>query len=114
MTNPFTSRNTPLSGPGTDYVPVSPNDGTDLADVAVSLYVESGGAVVFDSVKGGTRTVTVPNFGYVLCGGRRVRSTGTSASGIHAVVIAGPSGLLLHPGRPVWSRRGARSPDLRT
>ena len=88
MPNPFTNRSNALSGPGVDYAPVTPNDTTDLADVAVSLYVETGGTVVFDSVKGQTRTVTVPDFGWIICGTRRVRATGTSASGIHAVVVA--------------------------
>ncbi|MEM8597743.1 MAG: hypothetical protein AAGF76_14900 [Pseudomonadota bacterium] len=87
MTDPFRNRAGSAVGPGHDYVPVAPSDTTDLTDVAVALYVETGGAVTFDSVKNQVRTVTVPNFGYVLCGVRRVRATGTTASGIHAIVV---------------------------
>lgn len=88
MTNPFSRRATSLSGPGIDYVPVTPNNNTDLADVAASLYVEGGGNVSFISVKGETRTVSVPDFGWIVCGVRRVLSAGTTASGIHAVVVS--------------------------
>jgi len=88
MTNPFSRRSASLSGPGIDYVPVTPNDNTDLADVAASVYVETGGAISFVSVKGQSRTVTVPDFGWLVCGVSRVLSTGTTASGIHAVVVS--------------------------
>lgn len=61
MSNPFDSRAASLSGPGVDYAPVTPSNTTPLPDVAIALYVESGGAVRFTSQKGQTRTVTVPN-----------------------------------------------------
>ncbi len=88
MTNPFSRRASSLSGPGVDYVPVTPDDATDLADVAASLYVEGGGAVTFTTVKGPVRTVSVPDHGWVVCGAVRVHATGTTASGIHAVVVS--------------------------
>ncbi len=88
MSNPFDSRAASLSGPGLDYAPVTPSNTTPLPDVAIALYVESGGAVRFTSQKGQTRTVTVPDFGWVLCGVRQVLSTGTTAGGIHAVVVS--------------------------
>ncbi|MEO1313475.1 MAG: hypothetical protein AAFV27_06325 [Pseudomonadota bacterium] len=88
MTNPFSRRASSLSGPGVDYVPITPDDGTDLADVAASIYVEGGGAVQFVSIKGQTRTVTVPDFGWIICGAVRILATGTTASGIHAVVVS--------------------------
>ncbi|MEO1318182.1 MAG: hypothetical protein AAFW01_16615 [Pseudomonadota bacterium] len=87
MENPFAGRAGSPTGPGIDYVPVSPNDINDFDDVAVALYVETGGAVNFVSVKGPTRSVQVPNYGYVLCGVARVNATGTTASGIHAIVV---------------------------
>ncbi|MEL7466638.1 MAG: hypothetical protein AAFN79_21370 [Pseudomonadota bacterium] len=88
MSNPFNTRSTSLAGPGVDYAPVIPNDGADLPDVAVSLYVEIGGAVVFTSQKGQDRTVTLPDNGFLACGVRRVRATGTTAAGIHAIVVS--------------------------
>lgn len=88
MSNPFESnRASSLSGPGRDYAPVTPSDSAALPDVAIALYVESGGAVRFVSEKGETRTVNVADFGWILCGARAVRATGTTAGGIHAVVL---------------------------
>lgn len=87
MANPFNHYKNGVDGPGRDYVPVTPNDSTDLADVATCLYIENAGAVVFDSVKGETRTVNVSDFGWIVCGVKRVRATGTTATGIHAVVV---------------------------
>lgn len=88
MTNPFSRRASSLSGPGIDYVPVTPDDAADLADVAASVYVEAGGTVSFVSIKGATRTVTVPDFGWIVCGASRILATGTTATGIHAVVVS--------------------------
>lgn len=76
-----------LSGPGRDYQPVTPDDGTTLPQTALALYVETGGAVRFVSVRGETRTVAVPDFGWVLCGVDQVMATGTTAAGIHAVTL---------------------------
>lgn len=87
MANPFDSRSLGMAGPGIDYVPVTASDSVALTDVAIALYVETGGAVSFISQKGNTRTVTVPDFGWILCGVKQVLSTGTTATGIHALVI---------------------------
>lgn len=87
MSNPFETRSTSLSGPGVDYAPVTPDDAADLPDVAVSLYVETGGAVTFVSQKGVERTVVSADFGFIACGVRRVKATGTTATGIHAIVV---------------------------
>lgn len=88
MTNPFSRRSATLNGPGVDYVAVTPDDATDLQDIAASLFVEGAGAVAFVSVKGPSRVVNVPDFGWVICGVRRVLATGTTATGIHAVVVS--------------------------
>ena len=88
MSNPFSRRAATLSGPGIDYLPVTPDDATDLPDVAASLYVEGAGQVAFVSVKGQSRSVAVPDFGWVICGVSRVLATGTTATGIHAVVVS--------------------------
>ena len=87
MLNPFETRSTSLAGPGIDYAPVTPDDASDLPTTAISLYVETGGTVSFISQKGESRTVTLPDFGYLTCGVRRVNSSGTTATGIHAIVV---------------------------
>lgn len=87
MSNPFSLRAASIHGPGIDYAPVTPSDTQTLADVAIALYAETGGAIRFVSQKGETRTVAVPDFGWLLCGVRAVRATGTTAGAIHAVVV---------------------------
>ena len=87
--NPFANnRARSISGPATDALPVVPDDGADLAEVAVALYVETGGTLVLDSVAGATRTIAVADFSILPLGTVRVRATGTTATGIHALVLA--------------------------
>ena len=86
--NPFKNRTLALSGPVTDALPVSPDDLTDLPNVAVGLYVETGGTVSIVTVTGETRTIAVADFSILPIGVRRVRATGTTATGIHALVLA--------------------------
>ena len=75
-----------------DWVPVTPNDGTDnmtsgSGDIVVGFYVTVGGAVAFIT-EGGTRTVTYLSGTIVPCSGvTRIKSTGTTATGIHALVV---------------------------
>jgi len=87
MTNPFASRLVPLSGPARDLMPVTPDDAADLSTTAVSLYVETGGTLSLVTEAGEARGVTVPDFMVLPLGVRRVNATGTSAAGIHALVI---------------------------
>ncbi len=88
MANPFHGRAVPIGGPATDIVPVTPDDATDLPDAAIALFVTIGGDVVFDTVRGGgPRTVTVSDQTLLPVGIVRVRATGTTATGIHALVI---------------------------
>lgn len=86
--NPFENRASSLNGPATDAVPVTPDDATDLPTVAVSLYVESGGTISFVSVTGQTRSVTLPDHCIFPVGTKRVHATGTTATGIHALVVS--------------------------
>ena len=86
-TNPFTNRVSSLSGPARDVAPVTPSDTTDLAEVAIGLYIETGGAVAMTTVRGETRTVQVADFSILPVGVTRVHATGTTASGIHALVL---------------------------
>lgn len=86
--NPFSNRAAALSGPATDALPVIPDDSADLPHVAVGLYVETGGTVVIDTMKGETRTLSVADFSILPLAVRRVHATGTTATGIHALVLA--------------------------
>jgi len=86
--NPFANRTRSISGPATAAVPVVPDDANDLTDVALALYVETGGIVVLDSAAGATRTIGVADFSILPLGTRRVRATGTTAAGIHALTIS--------------------------
>jgi len=88
MANPFENRVLSLSGPATDIALVTPDDTTDLPEVAVALYVESGGGIVVTTEAGTTRTVQVADHSILPVGVRRVHATGTTASGIHAMVLA--------------------------
>ena len=89
MANPFSGRAAPISGPATDIAPVTPDDGADLPDAAIALYVQTGGVVVIDTVGGGVaRAVPVGDGAFLPVGVTRVRATGTTATGIHALVLA--------------------------
>ena len=88
MANPFNGRAVPIGGPATDIVPVVPNDSVDLADAAVALFISFGGDVVIETVRGSApRTVTVGDQTLLPVGVTRVHATGTTATGIHAMVI---------------------------
>jgi len=86
--NPFKNRSHALSGPATDAFPVTPDDATDLPHVAIGLYVETGGTVSITSAAGGARQIVVADFSILPIGTRRVHATGTTATGIHALVLA--------------------------
>ena len=86
--NPFADRAHSISGPATDALPVVPDDGNDLPMVGIALYVETGGTVVVDTVAGETRTIAVADFSILPVGVKRVRASGTTASGLHALVLA--------------------------
>jgi len=87
MTNPFDNRSLSLHGPATDMAPVTPSDVNELDDVAVSLFVETGGAVAFVSAAGHSRLVTIGDNAILPVGVRQVLATDTTASGIHAFVL---------------------------
>lgn len=86
--NPFDNRIQALSGPATDALPVTPDNITDLPHVAIGLYVETGGTVSMVTVSGEMRSIGVADFSVLPVGVRRVNATGTTASGIHALVLA--------------------------
>lgn len=75
-----------------DWIPVTPNNSADnmgqsAFNTVIGFYVTVGGAVVF-TVDGVDRTVTFPSNFYVTCAGvSRIKATGTTATGIHSLVI---------------------------
>ncbi|NEX46527.1 spike base protein, RCAP_Rcc01079 family [Pseudotabrizicola algicola] len=87
MTNPFQSRSADLGGPATDILPVTPSDTVDLSHVALALYVERGGVISFVTERNQTRSVEVADFTILPVATRRVNAAGTTAIGIHALVL---------------------------
>lgn len=87
MPNPFLNRASSLQGPARDLLPVVPDDNTDLSEVAVGLYVETGGFLSIVTVAGQIRTVSLPDYSMLPVGVQRIMATGTTASGIHALVL---------------------------
>jgi hypothetical protein len=88
MFDPFANRAFDISGPARDYVPVTPSDAAALPQVAVAIYAEIGGKVAFVSATGAQRVVEVSDYGWIVCGVRQVLATGTTATGLHALVHA--------------------------
>lgn len=88
MSNPFDNRSASLAGPANDVLPVTPSDSVDLPLVALALYVQTGGALSIVTEAEVTRTVTVADFSILPVAVRRVNQTGTTATGIHAMVLA--------------------------
>lgn len=86
MQAPF-NRAMPLSGPALDIVPVVPSDGSLLGEPAIGLYCEVGGDVVIDTITGTQRTVAVADMSILPVGVTRVYATGTTATGLHAMVL---------------------------
>lgn len=84
----FRSQALTAAGPATDILPVTPNDTQDLEAVASALYIETGGAISFVTVRNQTRTVILGDLALLPIGVRRVLASGTTASGIHALVVA--------------------------
>jgi|Laugrespbdmm15dd_1035085.scaffolds.fasta_scaffold12530_2 hypothetical protein len=75
-----------------DWIPVTTNNSADnmgasSQNTVIGFYITVGGAVVF-TVDGTDRTVTFPSNFYVPCSNvTRIKATGTTATGIHSLVI---------------------------
>jgi hypothetical protein len=90
MGNPFKGIGHHLHGLVYDAVPVTPNnfvDNVGTGNVAIGLYITVSGNVRFLTKDGEDRTITVPNNFYLVCSVKRVMATGTTATGIHALVV---------------------------
>ena len=76
------------TGIATDIMPITPNDSTDNVDAnAIGLYVTAGGAITMNTAKGSDRVITVGSNTYHYISVKRIKSTGTTATGIHALVV---------------------------
>ena len=80
------------SGMVRDWLPVTPDNATDNMGAStnnqvIGFYITNGGTVVF-TVEGVDRTITFPSSFYVPCVNvTRIKATGTTATGIHSLVI---------------------------
>ena len=88
MLDPLANRSLSLAGPATDLLPVAPDDITDLPILALSLFIEQGGSLRMITRRGETRQVQVDDQTLLPVAVRRVLATGTTAAGIHALVVA--------------------------
>lgn len=80
------------NGLPTDWLPVTPSDTTDnmrtsARQLPIGFYVTGAGAVTF-TVNGVDRVVSFPDNYYVTCVNvTRIKATGTTATGLHSLVI---------------------------
>lgn len=91
MSNPFKYLSGNPTGLIKSWVSVTPNDSTDnvgTGNVAIGLYVETGGDVTWTDVNGNDVTANVPSNFYINCSVTRVKATGTDAAGIFALISA--------------------------
>lgn len=91
MANPFKYLENNPTGLIRNWVPVTTSDTVDnvgTGNVAIGLYVTVGGAVSWIDVDGNTVTATVPANFYLTCSVTRVKTSGTTASGIFALISA--------------------------
>lgn len=87
MRDPLVNRTPSTLGPATDMLPVTPDDSNDLAEMAMALFIESGGTLCIVTRRGETREVVVDDQTLLPVAVRRVLANGTSASGVHALVV---------------------------
>ncbi|MCC6007888.1 MAG: hypothetical protein JJU40_09430 [Rhodobacteraceae bacterium] len=87
MLDPLVNRSLSPVGPATDVIPVTPDDATDLPELALSLFIETGGSLQIVTRRGETRSLQIDDQTLLPVAVRRVLATGTSATGIHALVV---------------------------
>jgi hypothetical protein len=86
--NPFKALESNPNGLVRNWVPVTPSDSADnvgAGNVAVSIYVSVAGNVSWIDVDGNTVTVAL-TAGYHPGSFTRIRATGTTATGIFALI----------------------------
>jgi hypothetical protein len=71
------------TGPASDVVDITPNDGTVFAAPLRQIFVTNGGSLKVDTLdQVGRVLAAVPSGFYLTCVVRRVYSTGTTATGL--------------------------------
>lgn len=92
MPNPFKSLENNPTGLVKTWVTVTTSDSADnvgTGNVAIGLYITVGGTITWIDVDGNTiGPVTVPANFYLNSSVARVKTTGTSATGIFALISA--------------------------
>jgi len=91
MSNPFKHLQNNPTGLIRNWVEVTPNDSTDnvgAGNVAIGLYIETGGDVEWIDIDGNTNVATVPDTFYLNGSVSRVKNSNTTASGIFALISA--------------------------
>ena len=89
MSNPFRGLHPTAFGAAVDLIPVDPSSAdVELPKGAVALYAETGGAVAVTTYAGENRTVALDNYGMLPVACTHVLQAGTTASGLHALVVA--------------------------
>jgi hypothetical protein len=70
-----------------DFSAITPSNTDDLTGTCIGLYVTGTGNIVYLNADGVERTVTVPNNFKLDCIVKRVKATGTTATGIYGYFI---------------------------
>ena len=89
--NPFKYLQNSPTGLVRNWLLLTPNDSEDNVgngDVAIGLFVNTGGTVTFLDVDGNEIAITVPDAFYINCSVVRVKNTGTTANGVFALISA--------------------------
>lgn len=87
MLDPLANRSHSTQGPATDLLPVVPDDTAELSEMAMALFVESGGTLRVVTRRGEIREVVLDDQFLLPVAVRQVLATGTTATGIHALVV---------------------------
>ena len=75
-----------LSDPAVRWAVVTPDDNADLANLPRALYIAGAGDLVAVSVFGDEVTFqSLPDYGWLAIRAKRVKATGTTATGIVAL-----------------------------
>lgn len=70
-----------------DMVPITPNDGADLAISARAIRCVTGaGTLRITTLAGNTRNTSIAVGEVLMCGAVRVHATGTTATGLEAMI----------------------------
>ena len=87
--DPYVEYDMQLSSPGVDFVPVTPSDSTDLAEVTRYIHVTGTGGIIYVTTLKNSQAAKVPVYvaqgGILPCRVSRIWATGTTATGISAV-----------------------------